>query len=173
MFVTICAALALSIQQGHHHRGHHSMAGNKKPVAVDEMPGIKAGYADVRKAFETKNWSLFRSRCTSNFEQELPNHQKLNLAQTVAQLRKQMNPMTDLKVDYNLQDVKVNGNTATVLGRYSADGKIKDKKGSHKMHVEGSETDSLKKVRGRWMAYYVLIHDESVSMDGHVVMHMP
>ena len=172
MFVTICAALALSIQQGHH-RTHGRMHGHQKPVVVDETAGIKAGYADVKRAFETKNWALFRSRCTSNFEEELPNHKKMNLKQALAQLRQEFAPLTDIKVSFDLQDVKVNGNTATVVGRYSGDGKFKDKKGSHKMHSEGSETDSLKKVRGRWVAYYVLIHDQSTSIDGHVVSHMP
>ena len=163
MFVSIVAALALSPQHMRHHVHQH---GPKRPAkVVDETPGIHAGYADVKRAFETKNWTLFRSRCAPNFVEELPNRQRLNLKQTIAGMRKQMEPLSDIKVNFNLQDVKVTGHTATVLARFNGDGKFRDKKGMHKMHLDGSETDSLKKVGGRWVAYFVKVHDQSVSVD--------
>jgi hypothetical protein len=171
MFTTFLAVLVMSPQhtRGHGHARHKAHV--QKPV--DEEPGIRAGYADVQKAFETKNWALFRSRVTSNFQEELPNHQVLNLKAAMASLRHNIDPLTETKARFNIQDTKITGSTATVLARFSADGKMKDKKGTHKVHSEGSETDSLKKVGGRWVAYYAKIHDQSTSVDGHVVSHMP
>jgi hypothetical protein len=168
MFVTILAAVALTPQRAHHqtrsHRHKHVVA-----KVVDETPGIKAGYMDVEKAFETKNWTLFRSRCTSNFKEEMPNHQVLDLNQAVAGLRKQFGPLSDLDVHYNLQQQKVTGSMAEIEGRVWGKAKLNGKS----VRLDGSETDYLKKVRGRWMAYYVKIHDQSMSVNGHVVMHMP
>jgi hypothetical protein len=171
MFVTIVATLAMLPQHKHHMMRGHKPAKMAKPV--DESPAIKAGFMDVKHAFETKNWSLFRSRCTSNFQQELPNGQVLTLRQSVANLQKTLGPLTDIKVDMNLQQIKVDGNMAVVDDRFMMKAKMKDKKGSHNVRAEGSETVSTKKVGGRWVAYHEKMHDQSMSVDGHVVMHMP
>lgn len=171
MFTSFLLAILIAPQHGHvrSHTRHSTRA--QKPV--DEEPGIRAGYADVAKAFETKNWSLFRSRVSPNFKQELPNHQVLTLKQTIAGLRSQFAPLSDVKAVMNVQAIRVTGSTAEGDARFSADGKMKDKAGVHKVHMEGSETDSLKKIGGRWVASYVKIHDQSVTVDGHVVSHMP
>jgi|SRR5579885_498386 len=164
MFVSIVATLVLSPQRMHH---HHVRA--KKAVAVDEEAAIRATGAKVKRSFETKNYSLFRSLLTSNFQQEMPNHQMLNVRQTMAQMRKSLDPLSDIKCTLDLQTIKVDGRSATVEDRFTMTGKA----GKHSMRVEGSETVSLKKTGGQWLAYYDKLHDQSVAMDGHIVSHMP
>lgn len=166
MLVTIVAALALSPQR--HHAMQHRHA---KPI--NEEPAIRAGFNDVMRAFETKNWALFRSRCAPNFKQESPNHQIMNLRQCVATMQRSMAPLTDIKASTILQRIDVNGKMAKADDRYLLKAKFKDKKGSHTMRLEGSETVSLKKIGGRWVAYYVKTHDESVAVDGRIVSHQP
>lgn len=169
MFVPLIVAIAMAPQ---HHHGHMRAHGNtRKPV--DETAGIKAGYADVQHAFETKNWALFRSRVTSNFQEEQPDHKVYNLRQAMDNLRTQFAPLHDITAKFDLQQIKQDGPSAVCEVRFTASAKLKDKKGEHTMRMDGSETDSLKKVRGRWVAYYAKIHDQSVSVDGHVVSHMP
>lgn len=171
MFTPLIAALVMAPQHSHGHG--HMRHTTKAQAPVDETPGIHAGYADVTRAFETKNWSLFRTRLAPNFQQELPNHQVLSMKQTLAAIRQQFGPLSDIKFNFDIQQIKLDGATANVEVRASGSGKMTDKKGSHSVRMEGSETDSLKKIGGRWVAYYVKIHDQSESVDGHVVMHMP
>ncbi len=157
-----------------HARGHaHARHSGKVQKPVDEEPAIRAGFADVSRALETKNWSLFRTRLAPNFQQELPNHQVLSMKQCLAGLRQQFGPLSEIKSKYDIQQIKPTGSTAVVDDRFSANAKMQDKKGGHTVHMEGSETVSVKKIGGRWVAYHEVIHDQSESVDGHVVMHMP
>ena len=169
MFVFLAAALALSPQRAHHHHARP----HKPAKAVDETAAIRVLGHKVQRAFETKDMSLLRSTCTSNFQTEMPDHKVYNLKQSLAMLRKQLAPMSEIKAQVNMQQTKVNGNTAMVDDRFTLKGKMADKKGKHNVVVDGSETISLKKVRGQWLAYYDKMHDQSVSVDGHVVSHMP
>jgi hypothetical protein len=171
MFTPFLAALVMAPQhsRGHGHMRHSAKA--QKPF--NEEPGIRAGYADVTRAFETKNWSLFRSRLAPNFQQELPNHHVLSAKQTMSGIRQQFGPLSEIKAKFDVQQIKVNGSTAVCEARIVTTAKMKDKKGGHTVRMEGSETDSLKKIGGRWVAYFVKVHDQSESVDGHVVMHMP
>ena len=168
MFVSIVATLALSPQRMHHHHGHAKTA-----VVVDEDKAIRATGARVQNALQTKNFGAFRSMLTSDCKQELPNHQILNVRQMVSMMRQFIEPVSDLKVSIDIQQVKVDGRTATVDDRFLLSGKVQDKKGKHNLRAEGSETVSLKKVGSKWLAYYDKVHDQSSAIDGHVVMHMP
>ena len=91
----------------------------------------------------------------------------------MAMMQKNMAPLSDIKATMILQRIEPNGKMAKVDDRYLLKAKFKDKKGNHSMRIEGSETISLKKVGGRWVAYYVKTHDESVAVDGRIVSHQP
>jgi len=167
--VVILAVLALSPQ--HRHHGQMHMRTKMKPV--NEEPAIRAQGKKVERAFETKNVALFRSVMASNFQQETPDHKVANLKQVLKGFRDGLAGLTDIDATVNVQWVKVNGRTATVEDRYWLKAKMRDKKGMHNVRMEGSETVSLKKMGGTWLAYYDKVHDESFSVDGHVVSHMP
>jgi hypothetical protein len=170
MLVTIVATLALAPQ----HKHHKMMHGNKKAMPVNEEPAIRATVKKVEHAMETKNVGAFRMLCTPDFQQELPNHQVLSLKQMMNQMKKGFAPLYDIKANIMVQRIDpTTGNKSMIDDRYMIKGMFKDKKGTHNMRIEGSETVSIKKVRGTWMAYYLKTHDESVSVDGHVVSHMP
>ncbi len=170
MFVTICAALALAPQHHHHGMKHSQKAG--KPV--NEEPAIRATVKKAEHAFETKNIGAFKTLCAPNFQQELPNHQVLSFKQSMAQMKKVLGPLSDLKVAITVQKIDpTTGNQSTIDDRFLMTGKFKDSKGAHNMRIEGSETVSIKKVGGRWMAYYLKTHDQSISVDGHLTSHMP
>ena len=170
MLLSIACAVALSQQRMHRHHAHH-VATKAKPV--DETIAIRKQVHKVEQAFDTKNYTLFRSVLTSNFQQELPNHKVLSLREAVATLRQYLTPLSDISANINLQEIKVDGSTATINDNYSMKAKMTDKKGKHNVVILGSETVSAKKVRGQWLAYYEKGHDQSMSVDGHIVMHMP
>jgi ketosteroid isomerase-like protein len=137
---------------------------------MGEHAAIRAGFSRVARAFERKDWKAVKSMVTSDFRQVEPNKKVKNIDQAVAELRRALGPLSELKVKFNVMDIQLTGgNTATVETRYQADGKD----GNKNVHVEGSETDRLRKVGGQWKAAYIRVHDESVSVDGRVVEHMP
>ena len=176
MLVTIVATLALSPQKMHHHSMHqHKRVHAAKAAdttAADEK-AIRAVAHKVERCFETKNLKMFRTLVTSNCQQEMPDHKVMNLKDSMAQMRKDLAPLSDIKCVINIQNINITGRTATVDDRFNMVGKFTDKKGKHTMKVEGSETVSVKKVGGNWLGYYDKIHDQSVAVDGHVVSHMP
>lgn len=170
MLVTIVATLALAPQHRHHHGKMHG----QKAKPVNEEPAIRATVKKVEQAIETKNMAMFRSLCTPNFQQELPNHKVLSFKESSNEMRKALAPLSDIKASITVQKIDpTTGNQSTIDDRYVMKAKMKDKKGTHDVRIEGSESVSIKKVGGRWMAYYLKTHDESVTVDGHVVSHMP
>ena len=168
MLVTIVAALALS-----HAPLNPGFVQRKKKEPVNEEPAIRAAVKQVEKAFETKNFKMFSAMCLPNFQTEDPNGKVMNYKQSMAQMKKDMAPLYDIKANITVGWIKIDGNKATLDDRYLVKAKYKDKTGTHSMRMEGSETVSLKKVRGKWMSYYVKGHDDSLAIDGKLVMHRP
>ncbi|MEA2553281.1 MAG: hypothetical protein QOJ65_1457 [Fimbriimonadaceae bacterium] len=175
MFATVVVAIALlSPQHKHSHGQVHRPTLTKAQMEARRVMGehtaIRAGFTKVARTFERKDWKTLRSMLTSDFRQVEPNKVVKNSDQAVAELRRGLGPLSELKVKFNVMDIKLTGgNTATVESRYEANGRD----GNKNVHIEGSETDRLRKVGGQWKAAYIRVHDESMSVDGRVVSHMP
>ena len=178
MLATLAAVVIMSPQRHSHMRPHKPMphmtkAQRQMKMQMMEEASIKAGYRQVSRTMQNKDWNGLRGMMTADFKQRLPDGTVLNAKQATESLRGAFAHVTKLKVQCTPGLIQLQGDTATVEARYWADGKFTDKKGQHHMHAEGSERDRLRKIGGMWKAAYIVVHDHSVIVDGHVVAHMP